>query len=147
MLSHVLFSFKEQYDNYLAQLGQPSLVRSIALSIVGLTTEEIQQAKQGRELMIRGQNVRGVWERTLTTEHKDAVVMTADGEQVETESWWEQNGTVHHSWMRGVQKYGGGSFESIRYIKDGILVCESVFHPDDQDREKVAITWHFSKGD
>jgi hypothetical protein len=145
--------FKEQYDRYLRMLGQPSLVRSIALSIVALTTEEIIQKKQGRDLTIRGRNVRGVWERTMRSSCADEKirlpVVTADGEEAEVEAWWEKNGSMHVSWMRGVQKYGGGDFESKRYIDDygQALVCESTFHPSDATREKVQIKWRFRKGD
>jgi hypothetical protein len=149
--------FKGQYDNYLKLLGQPSLVRSVAVSIVGLTTEETVQSAQGRELLIRGRNVRGLWERTLTASGADHVsdefmplrtsIITADAEQVEAEAWWEDNGTVHRSWLRGVTKYGGGEFESKRYLEDdgNVLVCESIFHPTDPSREKAEVRWRFQR--
>lgn len=135
--------FKDEYEKYLTLLGQPVLVRSVALSIVGLTTEETEQSENGRILAIRGRNVRGTWDRTLTT--GDIVdIVTADGEDVKAEAWWE-DGRIHRSWLRGVSKYGGGSFESKRYLEsDGkILVCESIFHPDDDRREKATVTWRF----
>ena len=148
--------FKEEYDKYLTLLGQPLLVRSIALSIVGMTSEETEQADEN--LFIRGQNVRGTWERTLkasgTTNDGAAdftpnitSIVTADGEQVEAEAWWEEQGTVHRSWLRGVERYGGGAFESKRYLdNDGkVLVCESIFHPNDTTRENAKVTWRFLK--
>jgi hypothetical protein len=152
-------NFKRQYDNYLRLLGQPGIVRSVAVSIVGLTTEETAQSDQGRELLIRGRNVRGIWERTLTASGADrasvngeytpvqTVIITADAEAVQSEAWWEQEGTVHRSWLRGVTKYGGGEFESKRYLEDGgnVLVCESTFHPADPSREKAHVTWRFQR--
>jgi hypothetical protein len=147
--------FKEQYDEYLKRLGQPMIVRGIALGIIGLTSEFTKQTDEGRTLVIRGINARGVWERALiasgadgstaTYEPIERTVVTADDEQVKAEAWWEDNGTVHKSWMRGVTKYGGGAFESKRYLEnDGkVLVCKTVFHPLDEKREKAEVTWKF----
>ena len=147
--------FKEQYDEYLKRLGQPMLVRGIALGIIGLTSENTKQTDEGRTLLIRGINARGVWERSLiasgadgssaTYEQIERTVVTADDEQVKAEAWWEDNGTVHSSWMRGVTKYGGGAFESKRYLEDDgkVLVCKTVFHPLDEKREKAEVTWKF----
>jgi hypothetical protein len=147
--------FKQQYDKYLTLLGQPMLVRSVALSIVGLTTEETIQSDHGRVLFIRGRNVRGCWERSLVSSGADVrnstyeptfiPIVTADAETVYSESWWENSGTAHRSWLRGVQKYGGGDFESLRYIDGDVLVCESTFHPNDSAREKASVTWRFKR--
>lgn len=154
-------SFKKAYDRYLELLGQPLIVRSVALSIVGLTTEETEQSEGGRNLWIRGKNARGVWERTLTASGADSEthtagnnftpvltpIVTIDAEKVVSEAWWEKNGTVHRSWIRGVTKYGGGDFEAVRYLEqDGkVFVCETTFHPNDAQREKPQITWKFLK--
>jgi len=152
-------SFKKSYDRYLALLGQPLIVRSVALSIVGLTTEETRQSEGGRKLWIRGKNARGVWERTLTASGADSdaaindftpvltPIVTIDAEKVESEAWWENNGMVHRSWIRGVTKYGGGDFEAIRYLEqDGkVFVCETTFHPNDARRDKPQVTWKFLK--
>lgn len=152
--------FKKDYDLYLKNLGQPSLVRSIAVSIVDMTTEEVIQLDNGRSVSIKGKNLRGVWDRTLLAsgsdigvehgendEHTKISLVTADKEHVEAESWWEKNGTVHRSWLRGVKKYGGGDFESRRYLADGgkKLICESVFHPQARDKENAVITWVFER--
>jgi hypothetical protein len=137
-------AFKEEYDKYLTLLGQPLLVRSVALSIVSMTTESTEQNDEGMMLSIRGRNVRGTWERTLMTPEITRIV-TADGEDVEAEAWWENSGTVHRSWLRGVSKYGGGDFESKRYLESNgkVLVCESTFHPRDATRENARVTWRF----
>ena len=150
-------SFKNEYDEYLKRLGQPSIVRSIALNIIGITTEFTKQTDEGRTLLIRGTNARGVWERSLTASGADAQseeykrlyvrTTTADDEEAQSESWWQDGGTVHHSWMRGIQKYGGGDFESRRYLEENgnVLVCESVFHPTGVigNREHARLTWKF----
>ena len=155
-------AFKSQYDDYLRKLGQPMLVRTVALTVIGSTKEETKQMDNGQQLYIKGTNVRGSWERTLeasetnvdATTSQHAVeghvlkpMTTADDEEVEVASWWEENGTVHKSWVVGGKKYGGGDFENKRYlINDGnILVCESIFHPNEAGREKASVTWRFLK--
>lgn len=166
--------FKKEYDEYMQNMGVPFLARTVAMSVIGLTTEETVQTEKGRKLLLRSKNVKGVWERTLIAssglEHGAAAttsqnngsnsstsppplepiltpLKTADEEEVLGEAWWENNGTVHHSWLRGITKYGGGDFESIRYLENGgnILVCESIFHPKDKKRKKATITWKFQK--
>lgn len=151
--------FKDAYDKYLKRLGQPSIVRSVALSIVDMTTEEVTQSDEGRSLCIKGKNLRGIWDRTLVAsgsdygsehgdgeEHMRVPLVTADKEKVDAESWWEANGTVHISWLRGVKKYGGGDFESRRYLEnDDKLICESEFHPHRGDKEKAFIQWTFER--
>jgi len=143
--------FKTEYGEYLKRLGQPRLVRSVALSIVGMTSEETIQSEQGRKLTIRGHNAVGIWERTLEASTEDdpviAPVVTCDDETVQSECWWENNGLVHRSWLRNVEKYGGGSFESKRYLQDNgnTLVCESTFHPTDTRRRRAKVTWKFQR--
>ena len=151
--------FKESYDKYLKGLGQPSLVRSVAVSIVEMTTEEIIQEKEGRELCIKGKNLRGLWERTLVasgsdhekhhdgTAHLQVPIVTADKEKVVAEAWWENDGKTHFSILKGVKKYGGGDFQSKRYLEsDGnVLVCESMFIPNGSGKEIPSITWKFKR--
>jgi len=117
-------SFKSEYDSYLRKLGQPMLVRTVAMTVIGSTKEEAIQSEGGKQLFIRGMNVRGSWERTLEASESDAVeeegsmhaveghvlkpMVTADEEEVEVASWWEDGGKVHRSWVVGGKKYGGG---------------------------------------
>ena len=167
-------TFTSQYENYLRKLGQPMLVRTVAQTVIGSTKEETVQSDDGQKLFIRGMNVRGSWERLLEASeqiaedmsytdasrnlavvqgHELKPMVTADGDNVAVASWWENNGTVHHSWVVGVHKYGGGDFENKRYLKDNgnMLICESTFHPRDlegdgghgQVREKASVTWRF----
>jgi hypothetical protein len=147
--------FKHDYDRYLAELGQPILVRSVALGIISLTTEVTKQTDNGKSLLIRGQNVRGTWDRTLVASGTEVgvddfaplqiPVMSADSEKVEAESWWENEGRVHVSWLRGVTKYGGGAFESRRYLDGDTYVCESTFHPKDVNKSPNKIVWRFRR--
>ena len=150
--------FKTQYDKYLTCLGQPAIVRSVALSLIGFTREEIIQENEGRTLIINGVNPRGIWNRKLISSGAErnnpnyqpvlTEIYTADSEKVEAEAWWEGNGTVHKSWLRGGMKYGGGNFESSRYLaSDNVLICKSVFHPNDPRREKAQVTWRFQRED
>jgi len=162
-------AFTSEYDEYLRKLGQPLLVRTVALTVIGSTKEETVQSDKGQRLFIRGTNVRGSWERTLEASeqmvdeddiaaaakegqevhavegHQLQPMTTADGEDVEVASWWEGNGNVHRSWVVGGQKYGGGDFENRRYLTDegNILVCESTFHPKEAGREDAKVTWRF----
>jgi len=149
--------FKRQYDKYLERLGQPALVRTVALGIIGRTTEELSMT-DGKSLLIRGHNIRGIWDRTLIAsgteigvdnfEPLHVPIMTADSEMVEAETWWESEGTVHVSWLHGVSRYhGGGSFESRRYLdSDGeTYVCESTFYFKDNSREPNKLIWRFRR--
>eukprot|EP00542_Grammatophora_oceanica_P007898 CAMPEP_0194070788 /NCGR_PEP_ID=MMETSP0009_2-20130614/88363_1 /TAXON_ID=210454 /ORGANISM="Grammatophora oceanica, Strain CCMP 410" /LENGTH=415 /DNA_ID=CAMNT_0038724075 /DNA_START=164 /DNA_END=1408 /DNA_ORIENTATION=+ len=145
--------FKREYDDYLKQLGQPQIVRTIAVGIIGLTTEYTEQSEDGRKMFIRGTNARGVWERVLLSSGSDPTsedyevaavpIITADDEKVFAESWWENKGRVHVSWMRGVEKYGGGDFEAKRFLEQNgkVLVCESTFHPTEEGREPAKVIW------
>jgi len=154
-------AFTSAYDEYLRKLGQPLLVRTLALTVIRNTKEETLQTDNGQKLFVRGKNVRGSWERTLETSEEETSgrdgtqhvvdghtlhpLTTADGESVEVASWWEDGGKVHHSWVVGGKKYGGGDFENRRFLADdgNILVCESIFHPTESDREKATVTWRF----
>jgi hypothetical protein len=150
-------AFKKEYQNYLVKLGQPYLVRSVALNVVHLTTESAQQSEQGRSLLICGKNLQWSWDRTLVASGTDLDVdeftpvsipiLTAESEQVQAESWWEANGTEHVSWLRGVSKYGGGSFESRRSLQENssVYVCETMFHRNDRAKEDVSIVWRFRR--
>jgi hypothetical protein len=163
--------FMVQYDAYLQGLGQPLLVRSLAKSLVRQTTEET--IHDGRNLTIRTRNARGVWERTLISSGKfdpttssslssfvplATPIVTADQECVASEAWWEERGSVHVSWLRGVTKYsGGGNFESRRHVEtvsndshgnvneNTVYVCRSTFYPSNPARDAAQITWRFVK--
>jgi hypothetical protein len=149
--------FKKEYDHYLTELSQPFFVRSAALSVIGFTTEETRQLDAGKGLLIRGKNIRGTWDRTLVASGSEVgideftplhvPIMTADSELVEAETWWENEGTLHVSWLRGVAKYGGGSFESRRYLEDdgNVYVCKTTFHR--KSKTPVTITWRFTRED
>ena len=130
-------SFKAEYDTYLKQLGFNRITRGVACSLIARTTEITKQSKSGRELYLKGTNPKGAWERVLVASgypdfethssrkegsdyaHMKTSIKTADSEDVDAEAWWEQRGTMHRSWLRGGTKYGGGDFESLRYLEEG----------------------------
>ena len=154
--------FKEEYDEFLKSLGQPLIVRGAALLIVGNTREETKQSDGGREMYIKGVNAKGVWERTLISsgsdfdttllpnvdgsyDHVPVKILTADSEKVDATSWWENDGTVHVSLTR-TKRYGGGSFESRRYLENNgdVYVCESIFRRDNSaDGPDPYLKWKF----
>lgn len=160
-------AFKTEYDAYLKQLGFSGITRRVACSLIARTTEITKQSENGRGLYLKGTNPKGAWERTLTSSgypdfethserkegedysHAKTSIKTADSEDVDAEAWWEERGTKHRSWLRGGKKYGGGDFESVRYLQEGsdgsVLVCESFFHPKGDSKKKALVTWRFQR--
>jgi len=154
--------FKSEYDNYLTVLGINYFVRKVALQVIYQTTEVIEQSSGcGTELSIIGSNPKGVWDRTLiasngvkvgnndenTFEHERFHTTTADGEDIMSEAWWEEGGTVHRSYLfDAASKYGGGDFESKRYLNaEDNYNCVSTFHPRTKGLAPVSITWKYSR--
>ena len=153
--------FKEEYDEYLRLLGINAFVRRIACSVISRTTEVTRQTDSGRTLYINGTNPKGNWERVLIASGRPDICMheeidfahfrqpikTADAEDVEAVAWWEDDRTKHRSWLIGGKKYGGGDFESLRYLSENgnVLVCESTFHPIDTTKQKAKVTWRFRR--
>jgi len=164
-------NFMIEYDQYLNDLGTNSLVRKVASSVVGFTREEIIQEEDGRRVTIKGKNPRGVWERSLVASGSDLEndgvfkslslpSVTADSEPVKADAWWENDGKIHVSWMRGGTKYGGGDFLSKRYLENEtgaqdseIYVCDSTFYRLDpktklaQDKPTAYLKWKFRRED
>eukprot|EP00567_Pseudictyota_dubia_P003607 CAMPEP_0197442016 /NCGR_PEP_ID=MMETSP1175-20131217/8124_1 /TAXON_ID=1003142 /ORGANISM="Triceratium dubium, Strain CCMP147" /LENGTH=644 /DNA_ID=CAMNT_0042972405 /DNA_START=25 /DNA_END=1959 /DNA_ORIENTATION=- len=163
-------AFKAEYDIYLKNLGFNRFTRGVAVSLIARTTEVTRQSERGRSLYLCGTNPKGSWERTIVASgypdfetqsdrtagedyfHQSHSIKTAEAEDVEAEAWWEERGTIHISWLRGGTKYGGGDFESRRYLEaceegsvGDILVCESVFHPKKEGKEKAVVTWRFKR--
>jgi len=160
-------AFKKEYDQYLCNLGFNRITRGVACSLISRTMEETKQSEGGRKLYLNGKNPKGKWTRTLVAsgypdfhthptkkpgrdyQHSKSFIKTADAEDVSAEAWWEDRGTVHRSWLRGGTKYGGGDFESLRYLKnDGsVLVCKSIFHPKDLSKPDAVVTWRFKRNE
>lgn len=138
--------FKKQYDAYLNNLGQPKLVRGVALSLVQFTSEVTEHDVESGGLRVTGKNPKGVWDRVLELTGEDASgvpVLTADSETVDAISYWE--GETHVSVLKGSKKYGGGDFSSRRSMECEVYVCESVFIPNDSSQPKAEITWKFER--
>jgi hypothetical protein len=70
-------------------------------------------------------------------------IVNADAEIVQAKAWRDEH--IHVSRLTGIQKYGGCSFESLRYLvdDDNVLVCNSMLHPTDLSCEKATVTWKF----
>jgi len=163
--------FRKEYDDYLQKCGEGIIFRRAMLGAVGFLKEVVEQNDGGRELSIMGTTPIGGWKRVLiasgynNSEHEQVVITTnttayepiyssfrdPDGDTVSVESWWQDNGRIHKSWLRGKPRVFGGEFESTRYLdgKNDELVCESVFHPPPDyngDRFQPArMNWRFQR--
>ncbi|KAL3801818.1 hypothetical protein HJC23_001214 [Cyclotella cryptica] len=91
--------FNTEYDANLKQLSFNRIIRGVACSHIARTTDITKQTNPEENL----RNVR----RVKTTPDVDA------------EAWWDKRGTRHRSWLKGGMKYGGGDFESLRYLEEG----------------------------
>jgi len=154
--------FYKEYEEYLTGLGIGYFVRKVALQVISQTAEIIEQSKDGKDMRIIGRNPKGEWDRTFVSSGSDYALnvgedfvhdlmeMTlANGEDVTGESWWEEKGTVHRSFLRGGgASYGGGDFESKRYFdENNAYICESFFHPQDGHKKTISVTWKFVKSE
>ena len=153
--------FKHEYDLYLKAFHQPAFFRAVALhpNVLSMTKETLIQTKNGKELIIKGTNPRGVWERRLcskvssvSSDNNTAIlkIRNAGGAIVEAESWWDSKGKCHLSWVRKAKE---GDFFSKRYINDeGYYVCESSFFCKLKDGSVVEqptaqMTWTFQRNE
>lgn len=154
-------AFKEAYEKYLINCGEGLFFRKAILAAIGLGKEIYEQRDKGRELLITGVSPVAKWGRTLVASGTEAgkldyePIFTSfrdpDGDLVQVEAWWENEGTVHKSMLRGKARVLGGEFESRRYLlpdDDSILVCESIFHPPPGDHpkfQKDQVEWRFQR--
>jgi hypothetical protein len=159
--------FQNVYRQYLENCGTSLVFRQVCLNFCGVTRERIEQAEQGRLLHLHGKSPAGGWKRTLVSSGADIDKETyepvhseffdPDKELVKVEAWWEEQGTVHKSWLRNKPGVAGGEFESTRYLKDNQdgsveLICESIFHPSESDRNNPSskfkpgfVRWRYRK--
>jgi hypothetical protein len=154
--------FKKEYNDYLVKCGQSFFFRKVMVNGIALQKEHIKQKKQGRELEIFATNPVGNWNRTLVasgtnadSDHYEASNMTIqdpDGDMVQVEAWWEEEGKVHKSWLRGKPRLQGGGFETARYLEGrDILICKSTFHPSstapksNDSAQNPTVVWRFRR--
>lgn len=128
--------FRREYNEYLSHCGEPLIKRNLYSNMVALTRECIVQ--DGARLEITGTSPVGSWKRTLIASEASNPVLTSfpdpDNHVVTVEAWWQQQGTVHESWLRNKPSVKGGEFETKRYLEsDNVLICESWFHPNPKD--------------
>jgi hypothetical protein len=142
--------FKQQYDDYLINCSQSFLFRKVVAGGIQFTREVIEQKEQGRLLTITATNPAANWNRTLVSSSSSEddpaaaasttttiTITDPDGDLVQVEAWWQDNGTVHKSWLRGKPRVLGGEFETTRFLRgDDVLVCESKFHPNNNTNSK-----------
>jgi hypothetical protein len=156
----VTSAFKNEYDEYLQKCGEGFFFRrNLLLSVIGIATEKIDQRDNGRALSIAGETPIGRgWERVLVASGTDcdsddyepifATFKDPDGDTVQVEAWWEENGTVHKSWLRNKPRVMGGEFESTRYLEsENVLVCRAVFHPPPNNPkfQPASVDWQFQR--
>jgi len=159
--------FKRQYDEYLTNCGTTYVFRKVCLNFCSSTREQIEQQDQGRVLKLTGSSPAGTWKRSLLSSGADGArndfqavqseFLDPDKELVKAESWWEDEGRVLKSFLRGKPGVDGGEFESQRYLEiaeDGtvVLVCESTFHPSprhlqqsDSKFKPAHVQWRYQK--
>ena len=130
--------FKDQYDEYLKNCTQSGFFRKVVLSTLGLIEDEIRQS--GQNLTMISKNPAGSWTRTLVSSGAEVnqqeyvpiqvTITDPDKDKVQVEAWWEQEGSVHRSFLRLKPRVKGGEFETLRYLEnDNVLITESIFHP------------------
>lgn len=114
----VTSSFKEEVNSFLSGCGQPYLLRKVVVNALAFHREVIRQVDQGRILEITSANPIGTWKRTLLASGADDknskyevvydTIRAPGGGEVRTESWWENHGAIHKSWMNGSSAFDGG---------------------------------------
>lgn len=166
-------AFRKMYDEYLQNCSEPLLPRKLIISLIHTTREVIDHS--GRNLTITSMNPAGTWSRTLMSSGTDTTfnkedydvvlseIIDPDKESVTVESWWDDNGTVHRSVLRGKSRVRGGTFETLRYLEkndptssdsvvdkgkvDDILIVESFFRPapESQGFRNGHVQWRFER--
>eukprot|EP00526_Cylindrotheca_closterium_P010762 CAMPEP_0113623484 /NCGR_PEP_ID=MMETSP0017_2-20120614/12083_1 /TAXON_ID=2856 /ORGANISM="Cylindrotheca closterium" /LENGTH=391 /DNA_ID=CAMNT_0000533439 /DNA_START=262 /DNA_END=1433 /DNA_ORIENTATION=- /assembly_acc=CAM_ASM_000147 len=128
--------FKAEYDQYLQNCSQSFIFRKVIVNGISLQKETIRQLENGKDLQIVASNPAGNWNRTLVSSSSldplHVTMQDPDGDTVQVEAWWEDDGKVHKSWLRNKPRLMGGAFETSRYLHQedpNILVCDSIFHP------------------
>lgn len=148
----VTSEFRREYNEYLSHCGEPLIKRNLYSNMVALTRECIVQ--DGARLEITGTSPIGSWKRTLIASEANNPILTSfpdpDNHVVAVEAWWQQQGTVHESWLRNKPSVKGGEFETKRYLEsDNVLICESWFHPNQNDTsgrfQPGYVKWRFER--
>ena len=149
----VTSEFKKQYDSYLINCCESLLFRKVVVNGIGLQKEIINHIIETGDLEIIATNPAGNWNRTLISSDADnplnATIIDPDGDAVQVEAWWTENGTRHKSLLQGKPRVEGGVFETVRYLEsDNVLVCDSSFHPCASSSKKFKygnVVWKFQR--
>lgn len=129
------------------------MFRKVVVNGIAYQKEVIRQLHDGNHLEIVATNPAGNWNRTLIASDElnpfNVTITDPDGDQVQLESWWEDGGTRHKSFLRGKPNVNGGMFETIRFLEsDDILICDSSFHPSPSTTPKFKhgrVIWKFQR--
>lgn len=146
-------AFKKEYDAYLVHCGESFMFRKLVVNGIGYQREAIRQRDAGLALEITATNPAGNWQRTLVTSDaatpRNVTITDPDGEDVQVESWWEDEGRKHRSLLTGKPRVRGGVFDTVRYLEsDDVLVCESTFIPGPSSSTKFTrghVVWKFQR--
>ena len=149
----VTSTFKNEYDSYLENCGESFMLRKVFVNGIVYQREVIRQLDEGINLEIIATNPAGNWNRTLVTsdglQPMNITLTDPDGDKVQIEAWWEDNGTKHKSLFQGKPRVQGGVFETVRYLEsDDVLVCESSFLPSPSSSSKFKygnVLWRFKR--
>ena len=76
----------ENADGYLKELGFPFMIRKIAVGPMGKSTDIVKQA--GDVQVVTTINVKGSWTRKFIIDKKISQA-NAEGDECETEAWWD----------------------------------------------------------
>ena len=117
------------------------MIRIVAVNIIKLTSERLAVNPGTGDLEIVGVNPRGTWARTFVNSKDPEPILTADGYKVLASSRWEKGG-VHYS-EYPTTEYGGGVFESRRFIAEELYVCDTKFVRE--GRVIAKIRWSFEE--
>lgn len=97
-------------------------------------------------------NPAGNWNRTLVASDSanplNTTIIDPDGDAVQVEAWWEDDGTKHKSLLQGKPRVEGGVFETVRYLEsEDIMVCESSFLPPASSKKFKygSVIWKFDR--
>lgn len=156
--------FLQQYSHYLSRIGISLVMRQVCCRFCQTTREHVEQQDGGRCLHFTTTSPAGSWRRSLTSSGTDnngrkdtfqvvhSEFLDPDRALVQVEAWWQDQGTVHVSWLRNTPRVQGGEFESRRYLQkadDGVveLICESTFHPaaGSSKFQPASVRWRYRK--
>lgn len=133
----------ENADGYLKELGFPFMIRKIAVGPMGKSTDIVKQA--GDVQVVTTINVKGSWTRKFIIDKKISQA-NAEGDECETEAWWDgeekeyPGKMIHKSKLTGARR---GVSESWRWYDGGLMVIKSIVHMAKKPGKQAWMLWYF----